>query len=102
MTDWHRVLQEVDAKPVGGQPTVTTDRHRLPGVRWSREADQAWASVPARALQNGCTIPALWPGVWAVPLERGLRRLLPTAPTATACVPRPAHGPRSHLLLLYC
>jgi len=42
-TDRHSVLQEVDARPAGGQPPVTTDRHRLPGVRWTREAYQVWA-----------------------------------------------------------
>src|SRR6266545_2870094 len=42
-TDRHSVLQEVDARPAGGKPTVTTDRHRLPGVCWTRESYQAWA-----------------------------------------------------------
>ena len=41
-TDRHRVLQEVDAQPAGGKPTVMTDRHCLPGMRWTREAYQAW------------------------------------------------------------
>ena len=42
MTDRHRVLQEVNARPAAGKLTVTTDRHRLPSIRWTWEAYQAW------------------------------------------------------------
>src|SRR5882724_369855 len=74
-TDWHRVLQEMDARAAGSQPTVTTDRHRLPGVLWTREVYQAWARRPcpgaAQRLHNTCAVAGAGAGAGAVPPRAG-------------------------------